>query len=85
MATVMTKVTTERAVAGNIKKYLQIAGMNQGTLARMVNIHPTAFSHKMHGKNSREFNTSDLALIARALSRKCGFRITAADLMKGVE
>lgn len=81
----MENIAAELIVAGNIKKFLQIAGLNQGTLAQMVNIHPTAFSHKMHGKNSREFNTSDLALIARALSRKCGFRITAADLMKGVE
>lgn len=81
----MEKIAAELFVAGNIKKFLQIAGLNQGDLARMVNIHPSAFSHKMHGKNSREFNTSDLALIARALSRKCGFRITAADLMKGVE
>lgn len=81
----MENIAAELIVAGNIKKFLQIAGLNQGDLARMVNIHPAAFSHKMHGKNSREFNTSDLALIARALSRKCGFRITAADLMKGVE
>lgn len=81
----MENIAAELIVAGNIKKFLQIAGLNQGELARMVNIHPAAFSHKMHGKNSREFNTSDLALIARALSRKCGFRITAADLMKGVE
>lgn len=81
----MENIAAELIVAGNIKKFLQIAGLNQGDLARMVNIHPAAFSHKMHGKNSREFNTSDLALIARVLSRKCGFRITAADLMKGVE
>lgn len=81
----MENIAAELIVAGNIKKFLQIAGLNQGELARMVNIHPAAFSHKMHGKNSREFNTSDLALIARALSRKCGFRITAADLLKGVE
>lgn len=81
----MENIAAELIVAGNIKKFLQIAGLNQGDLARMVNIHPAAFSHKMHGKNSREFNISDLALIARALSRKCGFRITAADLMKGVE
>ena len=81
----MENIAAELIVAGNIKKFLQIAGLNQGELARMVNIHPAAFSHKMHGKNSREFNTSDLALIARALAHKCGFSITAADLMKGVE
>ena len=81
----MENVGAERIVAGNIKKFLQIAGLNQGDLARMVNIHPTAFSHKMHGKNSREFNTSDLALIAKVLSRKSGLRITAAILMEGVE
>ena len=81
----MENIAAELIVAGNIKKFLQIAGLNQGDLARMVNIHPAAFSHKMHGKNSREFNTSDLALIARVLSHKCGFRITAADLMKGGE
>lgn len=81
----MATVTTERAIAGNIKKYLQIAGMNQGTLARMVNIHPAAFSHKMNGKNNREFKASELALIAKVLSRKSGLRITAAILMEGVE
>lgn len=81
----MENIAAELIVAGNIKKFLQIAGMNQGTLARMVNIHPAAFSHKMNGKNNREFKASELALIAKVLSRKSGLRITAAKLMEGVE
>lgn len=81
----MIKISPQRMVSANIKRFMQIAGVNQKDLAQMIGICPSALSHKMNGKNSREFNPNDLATIARALSRKCGFKITAKDLMEGVE
>lgn len=81
----MKTATPERTIAGNIKKFLQIAGMTQKELSKIIGCNPCAFSHKMNGKNSREFKASDLALIAKVLSRKSGLRITAAKLMEGVE
>ena len=81
----MKTATPERTIAGNIKKFLQITGMTQKELSQIMGCNPSGFSHKMNGKNNREFKASELALIAKVLSRKSGLRITAAVLMEGVE
>jgi len=81
----MKVATPERTIAGNIKKFLQIAGMTQKELSRTLGCSPSGFSHKMNGINGREFKATDLVLIAKVLSRKSGLRITAAVLMEGVE
>jgi DNA-binding XRE family transcriptional regulator len=70
-------------LAANLRRYRERARLSQEALAYAADLHPNAIGFLERGVRDPQLET--LLAIARALSAEMGERVTASDLIAGVE
>jgi DNA-binding XRE family transcriptional regulator len=71
------------SLAANLRRYRERAHLSQEALAYAADLHPNAIGFLERGLRDPQLKT--LLAIARALSAEMDERVTAADLIAGVE